>query len=428
MVFRDVPAALQASIDLAVETVREVSMQTDPQEMVRRWRERSRRMIPRDADLSISRRELQSPWYRITRSARWTEAVNPWKQKDRLPLLTGGLLAELIYGNEPRVIDDLKVAPDEPAAEYLEGMRSLIALPLYEDGESLNMVIRLLREPNGFDIAQLPDLIVTSNLFGRATYNLIMAEKVREAYDALDAEFKVIARIQQSLLPSAVPQSRGLDVAAYYATARRAGGDYYDFFPIDENRTGILIADVSGHGAAAAVVMARMHAALHVSCVDMDRPAEVLAFANDHLLMQCRTDLTVTTFVTAFYAVFDSTECCLVYSSAGHNPPRWLRADGSICSISGARDLPLGIICGVRYEQDRLQLQSGDAILLYTDGIVEAFDPAENPFGDERLDEAFLLPHASAQDILDNVLAAVERFAKDTPAFDDRTMLALRVE
>ncbi len=425
--FQEIPTHLQKRIDAAVELAREVSAQTDPQEMVRRYRKHARRARPVDASISLSRRDLHAPYYRITRWSGWPEEINPWKEKDRLPLLKGGLLADLIYGDQPRVISDLVIDPDEPAADYLQGMRSLLALPLYENGLSLNMVILSMEKPGAIDLESIPELIVTGNLFGRATYNLVMADRAREAYNALDAEFKTIARIQQCLLPASLPKANGIDLAAYYATAHRAGGDYYDVFPLDNGRSGILIADVSGHGAAAAVVMARMHAALHSGAANMDSPAEVLSFANDHLLLQCRTDPEVTTFVTSFYAVFDPGDTSLLYASAGHNPPRLRCADGCMCSIAGARSWPLGIQCGVQYEQDRLVLGRYDHLLLYTDGIVEATNTAGDQFGVDRLDRAVLQPHDSARTMVGNVVTAVDAFTRNTPAMDDRTLLALRV-
>src|SRR5205085_8201105 len=115
----------QARLALVVETMREVSRQSDPQEMVSVYGQRARSLLPRDAMLALSRRGLERPHYRITRSSSWRENINPWKEKDRLPLLEGGLLAELIYADQPRIIDDLAVTTGEPAAEYLEGHRSL---------------------------------------------------------------------------------------------------------------------------------------------------------------------------------------------------------------------------------------------------------------------------------------------------------------
>jgi sigma-B regulation protein RsbU (phosphoserine phosphatase) len=344
-----------------------------------------------------------------------------------LPTFEGGLFAELIYGNQPRVISDLSAPEDEPAAEYLEGMRSLVALPLYDKGESLNMVVRLWREPDGFDLDNLPDQIIMSNLFGRATHNLVLAEELRHAYEALDAEFKAIAEIQQSLLPTTTPEVRGLEVAAHYETAHRAGGDYYDCIDLPGGRAALLIADVSGHGAAAAVVMARMHATLHAYRAELDRPAEVLRFINNQLLVQCARVLSTTTFVTAFYGVYDPTTRSLTYASAGHNPPRWRNGDGHISSIAGARGLPLAIDCGMTFDQACLELSAGDEIVLYTDGIVETVNPRGDMFGIERLDEVIVRPHPSAVAAVEDIVRAVDDFREDALARDDRTLLVLRV-
>lgn len=423
---RAYPEDLKRRIAESVELVREVSTQTDPQTMVRRYRERMKTILPRDASISISRRDLTYPYYRITRSSRWKEEVNPWTQKDLLPMLKGGLLADLIYSNEPRVIADLEIDRGEPAWEHLEGMRSLLSLPLYDRGESLNMIIRLMREPNAIEPESIPDLIITSNLFGRATYNLVLAERVQQAFDALDAEFKVIAEIQRSLLPGKLPAVEGLDVAAFYATAHRAGGDYYDIFALGDRKSAILIADVSGHGAAAAIVMARMHAVLHAQLSVLDSPSRALGFANEQLLQHCRESDNMITFVTAFYAVYDAAARTMTYASAGHNPPRWHNVDGRICSIAGARQIPLGIQCDVVFGQEQFPLHRGDEILLYTDGIIEACNPTGDMFGVDRLDDVLLHPHDSAQGVVDGIVAAVDEFADGTPFLDDRTLLALR--
>lgn len=420
------PENLRRRIAESVELVREVSTQTDPQTMVRRYRDRMKTILPRDAAISISRRDLTYPYYRITRSSRWKEEVDPWKQKDRLPVLKGGLVADLIYSNEPRVIADLEIDRDEPAREYLDGMGSLLSLPLYDRGESLNMIIRLMRKPNAIDPESIPDLIITSNLFGRATHNLVLAERVQMAFDALDAEFKVIAEIQRSLLPDRLPEVEGLDVAAFYATAHRAGGDYYDVFPLSDRRSGILIADVSGHGAAAAVVMARMHAVLHAQPSVLESPSRTLAFANEQLLQGCRDTDAMITFVTAFYAVYDAAARTMTYASAGHNPPRWRDVDGRICSIAGARQIPLGIHCDLVFDQETFPLRRGDEILLYTDGIIEASNPAGEMFGVDRLDHVLRRPHDSARNLVNGIVTAVDEFAAGTSFPDDRTLLALR--
>lgn len=117
-----------------VELVQDMSRQTDPQEMVRSYGERVRLLLPSDQRISLSRRGLTAPKYRITRSTTWAENINPWKEKDRLPLFEGGLFAKLIYSDEPQIIDNLDVSEDDPAAEYLAGHRSLMAIPMLTKG------------------------------------------------------------------------------------------------------------------------------------------------------------------------------------------------------------------------------------------------------------------------------------------------------
>ena len=198
----------QDRMALIVETMREMSHQTDPQAMVRVYRKRARALLPIDRSVSLSRRELSPPEYRITRSSTWTDEVNPWTQRDRLPVLRSGLLGELIYGDEPRIIDHLDVAPDDPGFEYFAGQRSLMAIPTYDQGVALNMTVLMRAEPAAFSYEQFPEWVWFSNLFGRATQNLVLSGQLQQAYNAVDRELKVVGDIQRSLLPAACRESR----------------------------------------------------------------------------------------------------------------------------------------------------------------------------------------------------------------------------
>src|SRR5215510_7065936 len=166
----------QQRLDFIVSTMREMSSQADPHEMVQAYIKRMRTMVPSDGWMAISRRDLDSPQFRITRSTLWDQPINPWRNRSALPLLSGGLCAELIYGEQPRIIHDFQYAPDDPAAEYFAGMRSLQAVPQFDRGRSLNMVISMRRDPNGFDPEFLPNLVWAANLFGRATHNLVLSD------------------------------------------------------------------------------------------------------------------------------------------------------------------------------------------------------------------------------------------------------------
>jgi sigma-B regulation protein RsbU (phosphoserine phosphatase) len=408
-----------------VETMREMSSQTDPQEMGRLYSKRMRGLIPVDASLSISRRDLDAPLYRITRSTRWTEDVNPWKQREKLPLLQGGVLTELLYGDQPRLFDDFAVPPGDPASDYLSGYRSVAAIPMYDRGISLNMILLMRKEPGAFHPEQFPSMVWQSNLYGRATHNLVLSEQLKEAYEEVDHELKIVAGIQRGLLPTHAPVIPGVGVATYYQTSARAGGDYYDFFPLPDGRWGILIADVSGHGTPAAVIMAITHSLAHTFAGPHDRAGRLLEYLNDRLQGRYTRD---SSFVTAFHAVYDPATRRLTYASAGHNPPRLKRCDdGSLASLDQVAGLPLGILGGEQYEESAMTLVRGDQLILYTDGITEAHDAVGKMFGVERLDRVLENCAVGADDLLRSVLDEVAAFTGGRPAHDDRTLLVLKI-
>jgi len=411
---------------LVVATMRDMSRQTDPQEMRRIYIEQMRRLRPLDGSVSVSRRGLKAPWYRITRSTRWTEEIDPWKEPDRLPLLSGGIVAELLYGDEPRLFDDLRVPDDDPAAEHLAEFRSVVALPLYDGGAALNMALLMRREADAFHPLDLPDLVLMGNLFGRATHNLVLAERLKAAYETVDHELRVVADIQRSLLPKAPPAIPTMAVAASYHTSHRAGGDYYDFFPLPNGQWGILIADVSGHGTPAAVLMAVTHSLAHTYPGPHMPPGEMLNYVNGHLARLYTTESD--TFVTAFYGVYNPADRTLTYASAGHNPPRLKRCDdGRLMQLDGVRGFPLGISSAEAYREATLRLVAGDQLVLYTDGITEAASPEGELFGTERLDAVLENCSVTASDLLRSVLDAVEAFTHGQPATDDRTVLVAKI-
>ncbi|MEM1071445.1 MAG: PP2C family protein-serine/threonine phosphatase [Planctomycetota bacterium] len=405
--------------------MRDMSGQSDPQAMVRAYRERIAQIYPVDAFVAISRRDLEPPNIKVTRASIWDVEINPWTQGDRLPVFDRGLLNDLMYAGEPAILSDVTVEASDPLAEFLPGARSLVAIPSFDDGVAKNMVVMGKSEPSGFDPDELPDMVLRTNLFGRATHNLVLRQQLDLAYQRVDEELKTVASIQRSLLPSELPTIEGVDIAAHYETSARAGGDYYDVFPLSKGRWGILIADVCGHGTPAAVLMAITHALAHTAPSDCLPPGELLAYVNDRLTSRYTSQ---GTFVTAFYAVYDPSDRSLVYASAGHNPPRVKRcSDGSMFVLDAAQSLPLGIAEGIEYAESRAELIPGDQVVLYTDGITEAFNDEGNIFEVSRLDGVLANCGISAQGLIGSVLDAVDVFTDGRPADDDRTLVVLKV-
>jgi sigma-B regulation protein RsbU (phosphoserine phosphatase) len=255
----------QEELAIVDRTMKAISGVTDPEELVDVYWQGIGELIPIAAYVALSRRDVEPPYYLVTRSSRFTEHLNPWTQRDRLPRLSGGILGELAYANRPVIIDDLpaRLTADDPGRFYLEGFERLVAYPQYDGGEGLNVTAMLLPPGAESDLTMIPILHWQSGLFGRGTHNLVLRNQLAAALGALHQELQVVGDIQRSLLPEALPSIPGFELAAYYQTSARAGGDYYDFFPLEGGSWGLFIADVSGHGTPAAVLMAITHAIAH---------------------------------------------------------------------------------------------------------------------------------------------------------------------
>ena len=250
--------AWQEELDIVDRTLREISSVADPEQLINTYWNGIGKLIPANDYIALSRRDVERPKYLITRSSRMKQSLNPWTQRDRLPLLAGGVLGEIIYANRPVIIDDLpsRLSHDDPAYEFLEGFGSLVGLPQYDSGESLNATVMMFPPGRELDPTLIPILHWQAGLFGRGATNLVLRNKLEVALRDLDRELRGVGEIQRSLLPRQLPQIGGFDIATYYLTSRDAGGDYYDFFPLDGGAWGVLIADVTGHGTPAAVMMA----------------------------------------------------------------------------------------------------------------------------------------------------------------------------
>lgn len=415
----------QERLDLIVQTMRDISTHTDPNEMVNAYGESIQKLLPRSGYLSLSRRDLTYPQYRVTRYSGWAEEPDPWKNRDKLPLLSGGLVADVFYGGQPKIITLDALGDDDPAYEYLRPFRSAVAVPHFDGGRALNMVMILFDDPDAFQSEQLPELVWTSNLFGRGVHSLVLRRELQTAYDAIDRELQVVAEIQRGLLPTTLPKVPGLTMAAAYETSRRAGGDYYDFFELPDGKLGIFIADVSGHGTPAAVVMAITHSLAHAFPGPVQPPGHLLSYVNRKLASGVTPP---GTFVTAFYAIYDPATRTLEYASAGHPGPRWWRAGSARpVALTGGASLPLGIIGDADYEHASQTFSPGDVLLMYTDGITEAFSPSGEMLGNERLDDLIVAgANEGPKELLNRIMAAVDRFTSPKKAEDDRTMIAMQ--
>jgi phosphoserine phosphatase RsbU/P len=251
------------------------------------------------------------------------------------------------------------------------------------------------------------------------------AAQDRDGLIALRKELDVARRIQESIVPRRFPPFPHRSDVAVHASmvpARSVGGDFYDYFFVDDQRLVFTIGDVTGKGVPAALYMAVTRTLLRATASRGLRPHECLAAANDALF----EDTDAAMFVTCFHAVLDTSTGVIEFSNAGHNPPYVLRADGLVETTAEAGGFMLGAFPGSAYDHATLRLQPGDTLVLFTDGVSEAVGPLEELYGDERLLGCLEgLCRGPCNEFVRGVLADVQTFAAGTPAADDTTILTI---
>ncbi len=256
---------------------------------------------------------------------------------------------------------------------------------------------------------------------------LVLHEELRKARSQLASYGETLVAIQRSILPRQLPAVPGLELAAYLADAEGVGGDFYDVHPVGPDHRAILIADVAGHGLAAAAIVALVHA-LGSAVRDQlaaPSPGTALALVNEQLATRYLTH--TSQFVTVFAGLYSAQAQTLTYAAAGHPPPRLVRAD-EVRRLGDASGLPLGISKASAYPEQTVQLLPGDRLVLFTDGITESKNAARELFGDGRLDAVLRTPARTAAELLVRVVSSVRGFRGGQPAEDDETCLVALVK
>ena len=245
----------------------------------------------------------------------------------------------------------------------------------------------------------------------------------KNAFIALQRELDIAARVQLSLLPDTVPLSDTVDMSGIMRPAKEVGGDFYDFFRLDQHRIGVVVADVSGKGVPAALFMVMARTLMRAIAVrHVDAPGQVLAWVNDFLEQNNSEEL----FVTLFYGVLNDRNGSFVYANGGHNPP--ILVDGAGANpLETTGGVALGMFDGLDYADGHVVMEPGSRLVLFSDGVTEAFNDRDEAFGDDRLldtTRALSVDQGPDRDVTD-IVAAVDEFAGEAPQFDDITCVVL---
>ncbi len=323
------------------------------------------------------------------------------------------LAATLEGGGKDDELDDMRSLLDEPQ----QGTRRSATTSSMNEEEQLGLLTQVLRSMSSRItdqhqrltqmVAELQEAIVTKTKLA-----------------GLQQELEIARRLQGSILPKSLPPRDDVEITGYMQPALEVGGDFYDFFFVDEDRLGVVIADVSGKGIPAALFMAISRSLVKAGAQSLKEPGLAINRVNDVMADENEEMM----FVTLFYGVLDLRSGRLDFVNAGHNLPYLRHPDGSVEALGKIGDIPLAVMEDFEFAQDHYRLVPGDLLLLYTDGVTEAFDASDEAYEESRLEAALAaLPrNVDSETVLTAVKDSVSLFVGDAPPSDDLTMLALR--
>lgn len=289
--------------------------------------------------------------------------------------------------------------------------------------------IRTAMNRGAFDFATKPidfsDLEITMRKALEEIKILKQAQKEHNQLTAIQHDLNIAKEIQMSILPKDFPpflDRKEFDLFASMNAAKSVGGDFYDFFLIDENHLGVVIADVSDKGIPAAIYMAISRTILRATALKGMMPEECLDYSNELL---CKENIS-NMFVTVFYGILDLKSGEMVYSNGGHNPPMIVRKDGAVEVTQGTKDIVLGVLDWKEFHTKSIHLTEGNTLFLFTDGVTEAMNVGKQLYGNDRLKQTLAQSVGkNAREIVEMVASDVKKFTEGAEQSDDITMLAL---
>ena len=292
--------------------------------------------------------------------------------------------------------------------------------------------IRSAMNKGAFDFATKPiDLDDLSRTIEKAIEQVRYIRESQQEHNQLESiknDLAIAGEIQQTILPRSFPPfpelTEVVDIYASMTPAKDVGGDFYDFFQIDDERIGLVIADVSGKGVPASLFMAVSRTLLRATALRGVSSAECLTYANKLL---CKESLD-SMFVTVFYGIYHYKTGMMDYTNAGHNPPYLLCGGRTVECLPVASNFVVGVFDDIEFESNTLTFGIGDTLLLYTDGVTEAFNDKREQFSESNLQDILASMHesSSAKEVVTSVLQSVKTFSGDYPQSDDITLLSLQ--
>ena len=334
--------------------------------------------------------------------------------------LNQSLVGWMQLNKKPLIANDVKSDDRFRGVRWDEEIRSLMCVPLMIKSELTGVLSVFNKKGLGsFTDDDQRLLAILAAQSAQIVENARLYESEKE-FAKMQEEVRLAARIQSDLLPRSIPTLTGYEIAGKNIPAQVVGGDYFDFIPLDENRLAVCLADVSGKGLPASLLMSNTQATIRSQTLANATPSQCLTNANILLYRTTSSEK----FVTLFYGIINVKTHEFAYCNAGHDSPFLLSSSPSRLSKGGT---VLGVIEPFEYEEEVVRLEKGDAIVIYSDGITESFNEADEPFGEERI-AAILEKHraTSASAMMDEVIKSAKNFSGSRQQADDMTVVVLR--
>ena len=404
----------EGNIAGSIESIRDITDRKKAEEEIAAMRQRLADVIDflPDATFAIDNQGKVLTWNKAIEKMTGARAIDMIGKGDYEYALP-------FYGIRRPILADLVLLPDEVVEKKYSGLQ--------RDGKTLisEIFIPTFGPTGSFIWAKATPLYNSQgNIVGaiESIRDITDMRRTEQKLERSKSELRIASDIQRSFLPERIPPVSGFDLAATSIPAMEVGGDFYDFIPGD-GKLGMVIADVSGKSVPAALFMALSRTIVRVNATHHEKGTDVLEDANNMISADSKLGM----FVTLFYGVLDQNSRSLVYANAGHPPPLLMRGDGNGFEELDVTGIALGAVGGAKYEERRVDLSSGDVLVLYTDGVNEAVNGNSEQYGIERfcsiVRESCQL---SAQGILDKILGDISQFSEGQAQFDDITMVVVK--
>jgi sigma-B regulation protein RsbU (phosphoserine phosphatase) len=307
--------------------------------------------------------------------------------------------------------------------KWEQTIHSILCVPLMVKSELIGVITSYNKKGrDGFNEEDQRLLAIIAGQSAQIIENARLFEE-EKAFVSMKEQVKLAAQIQQDLLPKSPPRLEGYDIAACSIAAQMVGGDYYDFVRAHDGRWAVCLGDVSGKGLPASLLMANLQATLRGQTAILNTVGETIARSNRLIYQSTDPEK----FATLFYAVLDAPGGGLAFCNAGHEYPMLFKAGAPAPARLVTGGMALGVLEEFPYEEGVARMDPGDTLIVYSDGITDAVNEFDQPFGEERLQECVRkFASDSAAHIMERVVEAVKAHERETPRIDDLTLLVVK--